>query len=71
MLFLHIGTCAPAYPVACREGRHWPRQDNHLHIQEVCPTREQFPLPTLGPKLEAAMVEVQTGRGFYFLRCAG
>ena len=44
-------------------------QGNHLHIQEVCPTRAQFPLPTLGPKLEAAMAEVQTGRGFYILRC--
>ncbi|KAK9840646.1 hypothetical protein WJX81_006750 [Elliptochloris bilobata] len=44
------------------------QEGNHLHIQEVIPTSEQFALPTLGPKLQAAMTEVLSGRGFYILR---
>lgn len=39
-------------------------------IQEKVPTREAFPLPTLGPKLEAFREEVRIGRGFQLLRCA-
>ena len=45
-------------------------QGNYLHIQEVVPTTAQFPLPSLGPKLKAALAEVQSGRGFFILRCA-
>jgi hypothetical protein len=43
-------------------------QGNLVHIQEKVPTREQFPLPTLGPKLEAFREEVRIGRGFQLLR---
>ena len=46
-------------------------QGNYLsNIQEVVPTCAQFPLPSLGPKLKAALAEVQSGRGFFILRCA-
>lgn len=44
-------------------------QGNLLHIQEKVSTKEQFPLPTLGPKLEAMREEVISGRGFYIIRC--
>ena len=40
-----------------------------MHIQEKVPSREQFLLPTLGPKLEALREEVCIGRGFQILRC--
>ena len=36
------------------------------HVQRV--TREDFPLPTLGPKLEAFREEVRIGRGFQLFR---
>lgn len=45
-------------------------QGNLVHIQERVPSREEFPLPTLGPKLEALREEVRIGRGFQLLRCA-
>ena len=37
-------------------------------LQDV--TREDFPLPTLGPKLVAFREEVSRGRGFQLFRCA-
>lgn len=43
-------------------------QENLVHIQEKVPSREEFPLPTLGPKLEALREEVRIGRGFQLLR---
>ncbi len=43
-------------------------QGNLVHIQEKVPSREEFPLPTLGPKLEALREEVRIGRGFQLLR---
>ena len=46
-------------------------QGNLVHIQERVGSREAFPLPTLGPKLEACREEVRIGRGFQLLRCAG
>lgn len=39
-----------------------------MHIQEAVPSREHFPLPTLGPKLEELGEEVRIGRGFQLLR---
>lgn len=43
-------------------------QGNLVHIQEAVPTREDFLLPTLGPKLEKLGEEVCVGRGFQLLR---
>lgn len=43
-------------------------QGNLVHIQEAVPTREAFPLPTFGPKLEQLREEVRIGRGFQLLR---
>lgn len=45
-------------------------QGNLVHIQERVGSREAFPLPTLGPKLEACREEVRIGRGFQLLRRA-
>ena len=39
-----------------------------MHIQEAVPTREAFPLPTFGTKLEQLREEVRIGRGFQVLR---
>ena len=39
-----------------------------VHIQEAVPGRKDFPLPTLGPKLEQLREEVRIGRGFQLLR---
>ena len=44
-------------------------QGNLVHIQEAVPSREDFLLPTLGPKLEKLGEEVRIGRGFQLLRC--
>jgi hypothetical protein len=44
-------------------------QGNLVHIQEKVGSREHFPLPSLGPKLEACREEVRIGRGFQLLRC--
>lgn len=49
-------------------GWHMRVQGNLVHIQEKVPSREEFPLPTLGPKLEALREEVRIGRGFQLLR---
>ena len=46
-----------------------PMQGNLVHIQEAVPSREEFLLPTLGPKLEKLGEEVRIGRGFQLLRC--
>ncbi len=46
----------------------WCGQGNLVHIQEKVPGREQFELPSLGPKLEALREEVRIGRGFQILR---
>ena len=43
-------------------------QGNLVHIQEAVPGRKDFPLPTLGPKLEQLREEVRIGRGFQLLR---
>lgn len=39
-----------------------------LHIQEKVSSTEQFPLPTLGKKLQAFRDEVVSGRGFFLIR---
>ena len=44
-------------------------QGNYLHIQDVVPSRAEFPLPTLGARLDAMLDEVIAGRGFAILRC--
>eukprot|EP00884_Botryococcus_braunii_P013847 jgi/Botrbrau1/22463/Bobra.0091s0065.1 len=44
------------------------QQGNLLLIQDKVPTQKEFPLPTLGPKLEAIIEEVRAGRGFALLR---
>ncbi|KAK9919027.1 hypothetical protein WJX75_008803 [Coccomyxa subellipsoidea] len=43
-------------------------EGNLVHIQERVPSRDEFPLPTLGPKLEVLREEVRIGRGFQLLR---
>ncbi|CAK0785174.1 hypothetical protein CVIRNUC_008380 [Coccomyxa viridis] len=43
-------------------------EGNLVHIQEAVPGRKDFPLPTLGPKLEQLREEVRIGRGFQLLR---
>jgi len=46
-----------------------PPQGNYLHIQDVVPSRADFPLPVLGAKLDAMLDAVVAGRGFAILRC--
>lgn len=46
-----------------------PVQGNLLHLQETVKSTDQFPLPALGPKLQAFRDEVVAGRGFQLLRC--
>eukprot|EP00884_Botryococcus_braunii_P012117 jgi/Botrbrau1/20906/Bobra.0135s0037.1 len=45
-----------------------PQEGNLLLIQNKVPTKEEFPLPTLGPVLERIREEVRVGRGFALLR---
>ena len=37
-----------------------------MKLQEI--SREEFPLPSLGPKLESFRDEVVLGRGFYLIK---
>ncbi len=46
-----------------------PPQGNYLHIQDVVPSRADFPLPVLGAKLDAMLDALVAGRGFAILRC--
>ena len=43
-------------------------QGNLLHIQERVDSTEQFPLPSLGKKLQAFREDVVRGRGFFLIR---
>ena len=43
-------------------------QGNLLYIQEKVDSVDQFPLPSLGKKLQAFREEVVHGRGFFLIR---
>ena len=40
----------------------------HTHTPQELASKEEFPLPTLGPKLEAFTTEVVHGKGFHLFR---
>lgn len=45
-------------------------QGNAYNVQEVVLSKADFPLPTLGPKLEAIRENVRIGRGFQLIKYA-
>ena len=44
-------------------------QGNAYYVHEAVLGKADFPLPTLGPKLEAIRENVRIGRGFQLIRC--
>ena len=55
LIHVHMGDC-------CVQG-------NAYHVNEVVLTKEDFSLPTLGPKLEAIRENIRIGRGFQLIKC--
>ena len=44
-------------------------QGNYFFVREALPSKADFPLPTLGAKLEAIRENVRIGRGCQLIRC--
>lgn len=64
---LHRHTRRQGAPGPMREARV-PSAGARLAAQEI--KREDFPLPTLGPRLEELGAAAFKGRGFQLVRCA-
>lgn len=61
---LEVCSCMPRIP----ELSYSVWQGNDFHVHEVIKSQADFPLPTLGPKLEAIRENVRIGRGFQLIK---